>query len=104
MVCTLMTELLWTHVLSLLSLFTSHGPDFGLHLNCQNVSCFDLRVSPPFLNSLLHVTGLELLGSPLWGDKNFFYKFLSSRLALLDDPQAELHLLCSCLSNCKIIH
>jgi len=26
------------------------------------------------------------------------------KLALLDDPQVELHLQCSCLSSCKIIH
>jgi len=104
-------------LLSLLSLFTSHGPDFGLHLNLSKCELFwpsGDPTFPEFPSDIKRVTSLELLGSPLWGDENFFHKFLSSRLdkvattqdklALLDDPQVELHLLRSCLSSCKIIH
>ena len=81
------------------------------------MNCFGLQVITPsfpeFPPNIKRVTGLELLGSPLWGDDNFF-KELSScldkvavtqdKLAMLDDPQVELHLLRSCLSSCKIIH
>jgi len=104
-------------LLSLLSLFTSRGPDFGLHLNLSKCELFwpsGDPTFPEFPSDIRRVTGLELLGSPLWGDECFFNEFLSSRLdkvatiqdklALLEDPQVELHLLRSCLSSCKIIH
>ena len=55
---------------------------------------------PEFPPDIKQVTGLELLGSQLWGDDNFFGEFLSSRmdkvasiqdkLDVLNDPQAEL--------------
>ena len=99
-----------------MSLFTTREPDFGLHLNLSKCELFWPSGNPTFKfpSDIRRVNGLELLGSPLWGDENFFHEFLSSRLdkvatiqdklALLDDPQVELHLLRSCLSSCKIIH
>jgi len=103
-------------LVSLLSLFSTRGPEFGLHLNL-----FKCKLLWPSGNSFSEIpsdtrqfTGLELLGSPLWGDDKFFKDFLSSHLdmvaltqdkyAMLGDPQVELHILRSCLSNCKIIH
>ena len=68
---------------SLLSLFTSHGPDFGLHLNLSKCELFWPSGNPSFSefpSDIKRVTGLELLGSPLWGDNNFFKELLSSRL------------------------
>ena len=104
-------------LLSLLSLFAFHGPDFGLHLNLSKCELFWSSGDPSFSefpSDIKWVTGLELLGSPLWGDDNLLKEFLSScldkvavsqdKLAMLDDPQVELHLLRSCLSSCKIIH
>ena len=54
------------------------------------------------------------MGSPIRGTDNFFDQFLFSRLAkvtaaqdsiaILEDPQVELHSLRSCLGSCKIIH
>ena len=67
---------------------------------------------PEFSSDIKRVSGLELLGSPLWGDDSFFKDFLSSRidkvaltqdkLSILDDSQVELHLLRSCLSQGRI--
>ena len=101
-------------LLSFLSFFASHGPDFGLHLNLSKCELFWPSADPEFPPNFKWVTGLELLGSSLLGDDNFFKEFLSScldkvavtqdKLAVLDDPQVELHHLCSCLSCCKIIH
>ena len=101
---------------SLLSLFATRGPEFGLHLNLTKCELFwpSGDFFPNLPTDIKRVTSLELLGSPLWGDDIFFNDFLSSRmgkvaltqekLSLLDDPQVELHLLRSCLSSCKIIH
>ena len=58
--------------------------------------------------------GVELLGSPVWGTADFFQSFVATQVAKtlelqsllgdLEDPQAELHLLRSCLGTCKISH
>ena len=75
---------------------------------------FSVDSFPNFPPDIRRVTGLQLLGSPLRGDNDFFKDFISSRidkvvsiqakLSLLHDPQVELLLLRSCLSSCKIIH
>ena len=61
---------------------------------------------PEFSSDIKRVSGLELLGSPLWGGDSFFKDFLSSRMdkvaSILDDSQVELHLLRSCLSQGRI--
>ena len=57
-------------------------------------------------------SGLELLGSPVWGPPQFFITFLSTqldkisaiKLADLENPQVELPLFRSCMSVCKITH
>jgi len=54
---------------------------------------------PELPSDIKHVTGLELLGSPLWDDENFFHivfclnkvVIVQDKLALLNDPQVELH-------------
>ena len=74
-----------------------------LHLNL-----FKCELFWPSVDSFPNFTGLELFGTPLWGDNGFFKDFLFSRinkvvsiqgkLSLLDDPQVELLLLRSCRS------
>ena len=104
-------------LLKLLDSFSIHGPRFGLHLNLSKCELFwpsgdSFSEFPTSINRAGE--GLELLGSPIWGTDNFFDQFLFSRLAkvtaaqdsvaILEDPQVELHLLHSCLGSCKIIH
>ena len=58
--------------------------------------------------------GLELLGSPVHGSDSFFQNMVTkqidkvldiqSHLNDIDNPQVELHLLCSCLSVCNVNH
>ena len=104
-------------LLKLLDSFSIHGPRFGLHLNLSKCELFwpSGDSFPEFPTSINRAgEGLELLGSPIWGTDNFFDQFLFSRLAkvtaaqdsiaILEDPQVELHLLRSCLGSCKIIH
>jgi len=104
-------------LLKLLDAFSVHGPQFGLHLNLSKCELFwpSGDSFPEFPTNINRASeGLELLGSPIWGTDNFFDQFLSSRLsrvvaaqdsiAILEDPQVELHLLRSCLGSCKIIH
>ena len=104
-------------LLKLLDSFSIHGPRFGLHLNLSKCELFwpsgdSFSEFPTSINRAGE--GLELLGSPIWETDNFFDQFLFSRLAkvtaaqesiaILEDPQVELHLLRSCLGSCKIIH
>jgi len=101
---------------TLLSHFSTRGPEFGLHLNLSKCELFwpSGDSFPNFPTDIKRVKNLELLGSPLWGDDAFFSEFISScsekvaasqeKLSLIDDPQVELHLLRSCLSSCKVIH
>jgi len=106
-----------TSLLQLLNVFTSHGPQFGLHLNLSKCELFwpSGDSFPEFPTNIKRMSeGLELLGSPIWGKKEFFDQFLSSclakvsaaqdRISILEDPQVELHLLRSCLGSCKIVH
>ena len=102
---------------TLLSHFVSRGPEFGLHFNLSKCKIFwpsgDASF-PDFPPDIKRVGGLELLGSALWGPDTFFTEFLTSRidkvtsvqekLVLLEDPQVELHLLCSCLGSCEIVY
>ena len=108
-------------LLSLLSCFAHSGPSFGLHINLSKCEFYwpsgDCSF-PGFPHAIKRIdpmsSGLELLGSPVWGPPQFFDSFLSTKLdktssiqeklAELEDPQVELHLLRSCLSVCKITH
>jgi len=104
-------------LLQLLESFSLHGPQFGLHLNLSKCEVFwpSGDSFPEFPTNIKRVSdGLELLGSPIWGTTAYFDQFLSARLskvaaaqdsiAILEDPQVELHLLRSCLGSCKVIH
>ena len=98
--------------------FSIHGPQFGLHLICPSANYSGLLETlslnfPPVSTELVKVWSFwDLLYT--WGTDTFFDQFLSSRLAkviaaqdsiaILEDPQVELHLLRSCLGSCKIIH
>ena len=105
-------------VLELLHHIETLGPSFGLFLNkkkCelywpagdQSFSDFPSEIRRPS-------AGLDLLGSPVWGSEDFYNSYFASKvdrtlhlhslLSSLEDPQCELHLLCSCLSICKISH
>jgi len=106
---------------ALLSCFAKFGPHFGLHINPSKCElywpCGDSSYPgfPPAIKRINSKnSGLELLGSPVWGPPQFYDSFFSSqmdkifniqdKLALLEDPQVELHLLRSCLSVCKVTH
>ena len=105
-------------LLQLLECFASPGPQFGLYLNLPKYEIFWLSGDsfPEFLTSVKHMSeGLQLLGSPTYTESNYFFvQYLSARLtkvaaaqdsiAILEDSQVELPLLCSCLGSCKIIH
>jgi len=104
-------------LLKLLDSFSVHGPQFGLHLNLSKCELFwpSGDSFPEFPTNINRASeGLELLGSPIWVTDNFFDQFLSSGLskvvsaqdsiAILEDPQVQLHLLRSCLGSCKIVH
>ena len=70
---------------------------------------------PEFPTNVKHVSeGLELLGSLNWETTEHFDQFLffiltkavatQDSIAILEDPHVELHLLCSRLGSCKIVH
>ena len=105
----------------LLSHFTESGPSFSLYINLSKCELYWPSGDSSFPN--FHPTikrinpknsGLELLGSPIWGPPQFYDAFLSvqfdkivaiqDKLVDLEDPQVELHLLRSCLSICKVTH
>jgi len=69
-------------LLSLLSLFSTQGPEFGLRLNLPKCELFwpSGNSFSEFPSDIRQFTGLELLGSPLWDDDKFFRDFLASRL------------------------
>ena len=108
-------------LLSLLSCFAHSGPSFGLHINLSKCELYwpsgDCSF-PGFPHTIKRIdpvsSGLELLGSPVWGPPQFFDSFLSTKLdktssiqeklAELGDPLVELYLLRSCFSVCKISH
>ena len=86
-----------------------------------SVNFTGLLVTVLFLTSILpssastpENSGLEFLGSPIWGPPHFNESFLAvqfdkivaiqDKLVDLEDPQVELHLLRSCLSLCKVTH
>ena len=105
----------------LLTHFTESGPKFGLHINLSKCELYwpSGDHSFPNFNPAIkrinpEISGLELLGSPIWGPPQFYESFLSvqfdkivaiqDKLVDLEDPQVELHLLRSCLSICKVTH
>ena len=62
-------------LLQLLNLYASHGPQFGLHLNLSKCELFwpSGDPFPEVPTNINHVNkGLELLGCPIWGTKDFF--------------------------------
>ena len=97
-------------LLSLLLCFAHSGPSFGLHINLSKCELYwpsgDCSF-PGFPHTIKCIdsmsSGLELLGSPVWGPPQFFDSFLSTKLdktssiqeklAELEDLQVELHLL-----------
>ena len=99
-------------LLKLLNIFTSHGPQFGLHLNLSKCELFwpSDNSFPEFPTNIKRVgKGLELLGSPIWETAEFFDQFLSSWLVKVAAAQARISILgrtslWSCLGSCKIIH
>ena len=105
-------------LLSLLLCFAHSGPSFGLHIKCELYWPSGDCSFPGFPHAIKCIdpmsSGLELLGSPVWGSPQFFNSFLSTKLdktssiqeklAELEDSQEELHLLRSCLSVCKLTH
>ena len=97
------------------------GPQLGLHVNLAKCEVF--RPSgdqdfPEFPRAIKRISeddaGLELLGSPVVGTKDFFdvavrqrvekVLRLQDQLTDLDNPQVALHLLRGCVSICKINH
>ena len=98
-----------------------NGPRFGLYLNlskCEIYWPWGDQAFPEFpaevtrIGELQH--GVELLGSPVFGDAEFLCTAVGRRVSKvlaaqahledLDHPQVALHLLKSCLSICKINH
>ena len=97
------------------------GPSLGLHVNLSKCEVFwpsgdqlfpDL---PPELRRVKSPDeGVELLGAPILGPDSYFESFVHKKvtnvhymqihLADLDNPQVALHLLRSCLGQCKIAH
>ena len=110
-----------TAISDLLTQISKNGPKFGLHLNMKKCEVFWASGDQLFSKFPVEVrrvrdkhSGVELLGSPVWGTTDFIKSFvatqvgrvleLQSHLGDLEDPQAELHLLRSCLSTGKIGH
>ena len=98
-----------------------NGPRFGLHLNLSKCEIYwpsgdqafpDFPVEITRIGEIQH--GVELLGSPVFGDADFFCAAVGRRVSRvlaaqahledLDHPQVALHLLQSCLSIRKINH
>ena len=105
-------------VSAMLKCIMEKGPAFGLHLNLSKCEVYWPSGDQQFPNFPTEVrrlaTGMDLLGSPVYGSDDFFHDYLSFRidkvlqaqnhLQDLEDPQIELHLLRSCLSICKVNH
>ena len=105
-------------VLELLHHSESLGPSFGLFLNKKKCELFWPAGDQSFSDFPSEIcrpsTGLDLLGSPVWGSEDFYNSYFASKvdrtlhfhslLSFLEDPQCEFHLLRSCLSICKISH
>ena len=95
-----------------------NGPSLGLHLNNSKCELFWPSGDPSFPefhpDIIRQAEGITLLGSPVWGSREFMVAnvqallnktfSLQSLITELDNPQIELHLLRSCLSTCKVIH
>ena len=97
-------------LLQLLESFLCHGPQFGLHLNLSKCE----SVWPPGDSFPLALVRAWSSWVPLYGEQPlFFNQNLSARLtkvaatqdniAILEDPQIELHLLHSCLGSCNLL-
>ena len=105
-------------VAHILNQMTDLGPQFGLYLNHSKCELFwpsGDATFPEFPPDILRLEdGVSLLGSPLWGSRDFFVStiaqlvdrvvIIQSKIANLDDPQVALHLLRSCLGIGKINH
>jgi len=65
-------------LLQLLNLFTSHGPQFGLHLNLSKCKLFwpSGDSFPEFTTNIKRMNkDLERLGSPIWRTTEFLISF-----------------------------
>ena len=108
-----------TAVAQLLHNLQSHGPAFGLHLNLPKCEVFwpsGIQTFPEFPPAVRRIAcpegGTDLLGSPIFGTEDWIAKSVNNKVEKilsmqahlddLDDPQVELHLLRSCLSQCKL--
>ena len=95
-----------------------NGPRFGLHLNLSKCEIYwpsRDQAFPEFPAEVTHIGelqhGVDLLGSPVCGDAEFFCTAVGRRVSKvlaaqahledLDHLQVALHLLQSCLSICK---
>ena len=103
---------------SFLNLLSTKGPSYGLHINLSKCEVFwsgSDSLFPEFPANIQRVqknSGIEFLGVPIVGPDDYFDACIAKRvdkifscqdhLSDLGDPQIELHLLCSCLSLCKI--
>jgi len=71
----------------ILSSFTESGLSFGLHINLSKYELFwpsEDCSFPNFPQAIKRInpasSGLELLGSPVWGPSQFFEVILSTKL------------------------
>ena len=94
------------------------GPKFGLKLNPRKCEAFwpsGDHSFPELHSDIIRLQeGVSLLGSPIWGTNAYISSTVQSLvdsvndlhldISLLQDPQAELHLLRSCASVCKLNH
>ena len=103
--------------LALLSCLAQSGPNFACTSIYPNVNFFwpsgDCTF-PNFSHAIKRINPANSVGVSGLGMSSFFESFLSTKLektasiqnklAKLEDPQVELHLLRSCLSVCKVTH
>lgn len=107
-------------VASILNQISSQGPSLGLHVNTAKSEVYIYWPTgdnsfPEFPQDISKPKeGITLLGSPLWGEPEFFAQVVQDKIqkvldlhtiiSSMEDAQIELHLLRSCLGCCKITH
>ena len=101
-----------------MSQISTQSCHYGLLLNQSKCEVYwptgdqEFPEFPPKVTRLTE--GVSLLGSPIWGSTEYMsacvtklvckVEAVQDKIADLDDPQIELHLLCSCAGICKINH
>ena len=105
----------------MLTIFQLFGPELGIHLNLAKCEVFWSSGDQSFkelplsiCRTIQHEGGATLLGSPVYGSDDFYESFvynkvekvlqMQAHLEDIDNPQTELLLLRSCLSQCKLNH